>query len=91
MGKLYDKYISRGIGVVIGEFGAQVKGDNAQARTEFAAYYVARARSFGMTACWWDNSAFGGEGENFGLLDRKENQIRYPQIVEQMVYYSQKN
>lgn len=91
MGKLYDKYISRGIGVVIGEFGAQVKGDNAQARTEFAAYYVARARSFGMTACWWDNNAFGGEGENFGLLDRKENQIRYPQIVEQMVYYSQKN
>lgn len=91
MGKLYDKYISRGIGVVIGEFGAQVKGDNAQARTEFAAYYVARARSFGMTACWWDNNAFGGEGENFGLLDRKENQIRYPQIVKQMVYYSQKN
>lgn len=88
MGKLYDKYISKGIGVVIGEFGAQVKGDNAQARTEFAAYYTARARYCGMTACWWDNNAFGGEGENFGLLDRSVNQIRYPQIVEQMVYYS---
>lgn len=74
--------------MVIGEFGAQVKGDNAQARTEFAAYYTARARYCGMTVCWWDNNAFGGEGENFGLLDRHENRIRYPQIVEQMAYYS---
>lgn len=88
MGKLYDKFISRGTGVVIGEFGARAKGNNIEARTEFAAYYVARARSYGMTACWWDNNAFGGNGENFGILRRVKNQILYPQIVDQMVYYS---
>lgn len=91
MEKLYEKYISRGIGVVIGEFGARAKGDNVEARAEFAAYYTARAKFWGMSVCWWDNNAFSGDGENFGILDRRENQLRYPQIVEQMVYYSQKN
>lgn len=88
MKKLYDKFISKGTGVVIGEFGARAKENNVEARTEFAAYYVARARSYGITACWWDNNAFGGDGENFGILRRVKNQILFPQIVEQMVYYS---
>lgn len=88
MKKLYDKFISKGTGVVIGEFGARAKGNNVEARTEFAAYYVARARSYGITACWWDNNAFGGDGENFGILRRVKNQILFPQIVEQMVHYS---
>lgn len=90
MKKLYDKYTSQGIGVVIGEFGARNKNNNLEARTEFAAYYVAQARHYGITACWWDNNAFGGNGENFGLLRRVKNQILFPQIVDQMVYYSQK-
>lgn len=88
MKKLYDKYTSKGIGVVIGEFGARAKDNNTEARTEFAAYYVARARHYGMTACWWDNNAFGGDGENFGILRRVKNQILYPQITAQMAYYS---
>lgn len=91
MQKLYDKFISKGTGVVIGEFGARAKNNNIEARTEFAAYYIARARHYGITACWWDNNAFGGDGENFGLLRRVKNQILFPQIVEQMVYYSKKN
>lgn len=88
MKRLYDKFIAKGIGVVIGEFGARNKNDNLQARTEFAAYYVARARHYGMTACWWDNNAFVGSGENFGLFLRKRNQFAYPEILEQMVHYS---
>lgn len=88
MKKLYDKFISKGTAVVIGEFGARNKNNNLEARTEFAAYYVARARYYGMTACVWDNNAFGGDGENFGLLRRVKNQILFPGIVEQMVHYS---
>lgn len=90
MKKLYDQFISRGTGVVIGEFGARAKHGNTKARTEYAAYYVARARHYGMTVCWWDNNAFEGSGENFGILQRGENRIVYPQIVEQMVFYSQR-
>lgn len=88
MGKLYEKYTSKGTGVVIGEFGARIKNGNTQARTEFAAYYVARARHYGISVCWWDNNAFAGNGENFGLLRRANCTFMFPQIVAQMVHYS---
>ena len=88
---LYDKFISQGTGVVIGEFGAMAKNNNIEARTEYAAYYIARANHYGITACWWDNNAFGGSGSNFGILRRVKSQILFPQIVEQMVYYSKED
>lgn len=88
MKKLYDKFISNGIGVVIGEFGSRNKQNNLDSRIEHAAYYVAVARHYGMTTCWWDNNAFTGEGENFGLLRRRQNEFLFPQIVAQMVHYS---
>lgn len=88
MKQLYEKYTSKGIGVVIGEFGARDKQNNLTSRTEFAAYYVATARHYGITACWWDNNAFTGNGENFGLLRRRQNEFLFPGIVAQMVYYS---
>lgn len=88
MDKLYNKFISKGIPVVIGEFGARNKYNNVEARTEFAAYYVAAARARGMTCCWWDNNAFIGTGENFGLLNRGNSQWQYPEIVEAMMAYA---
>lgn len=91
--RLYDKYTSKGIGVVIGEFGARAKGDNLQARAEYTAYYAARARYYGITTCLWDNNAFSasmGGGELFGVFNRKENTFSYPQIAAQMIYYGTK-
>lgn len=88
MKKLYEKYTSQGIGVVIGEFGSRNKQNNIESRVEHAAYYTAVAKHYGMTVCWWDNNAFTGDGENFGLLRRRQNEFLYPQIVAQMVYYS---
>ena len=89
MNELYNRYTKNGIGVVIDEFGARDKGNNTQARTEFATYYIAAARSRGITCCWWDNNAFSGNGENFGLLRRRVNQFLYPEIVEGMMKYSE--
>ncbi len=89
MNELYNKYTKNGIGVVIDEFGARDKGNNTQARTEFATYYIAAARARGITCCWWDNNAFTGDGENFGLLRRRVNQFLYPEIVEGMMKYSE--
>lgn len=88
MDKLYDKFVSKGIPVVIGEFGARDKNGNLQSRVEFAAYYVRAARARGMTCCWWDNNAFYGNGENFGLLDRKTLKWLYPEIVSAMMKYA---
>lgn len=85
MDELYKKYIQNGTGVVIGEFGARDKNNNIQARTEFAAYYIEAARARGISCCWWDNNAFAGDGENFGLFNRQEITFSYPEILESLM------
>lgn len=85
MDTLYEKYVQNGIGVVIDEFGARDKGGNIEARCEFAAYYVEAARKRGITCCWWDNNAFTGSGENFGIFRRMVCQFLYPDLVDGMM------
>jgi len=53
MEKLYAKYISNEIPVVIGEFGARDKNGNLQSRVDYAAYYIAAAHAYGMNCNWW--------------------------------------
>ena len=79
--ELYKKFTSKGVPVVIGEFGARNKSDNLEARVNFSAYYIAKARSVGISCCWWDNNAFYGNGELFGIYDRSTNTWPFPEIV----------
>jgi endoglucanase len=88
MSRLYDKYISKGIPVVIGEFGARDRDSNIGARVNFSAYYIGKARSYGITGVWWDNNAFSGTGENFGILDRQTNTFKWTDLVQALVQYS---
>lgn len=87
MDSLYNKYTKNGIGVVIDEFAARDKGNNTQARVDFATYYIAAARARGITCCWWDNNAFTGDGENMGLLRRRVGSFLYPELVEGLMKY----
>lgn len=87
MNRLYKKYIVNGIPVVIGEFGARNKGNNLQDRVNFAAYYIAAATARGMTCCWWDNNGFTGNGELFGIFDRKKMEWPTYDIVLAMMQY----
>ena len=88
MDDLLSKYIIEGIPVLIGEFGALNK-DNLEQRVQYAAYYTASARARGITCCWWDNHAFVGSGENFGLLNRRSSTFTYPEIVQALVKYAE--
>lgn len=81
MNSLYEKYTSKGIGVVMGEFGSRNKNENVEARIDHAAYYVSEARAAGISCIWWDNNAFTGNGELFGLYDREAMEWRYPDIA----------
>ena len=82
MNSLYQKYVSKGIPVIIDEFGAlQKKSTDLQARVNFTAYYIASASTRGITCCWWDNHAFSGDGERFGIIDRNRIQWKYPDIA----------
>ena len=64
----------------MGEFGCRNK-DNLEARIVHSGYYVALARSVGISCLWWDNNAFEGDGELFGLLDRDNLAWYFPDIV----------
>ena len=88
MDRLYFKFVSRGIPVVLGEFGAREKGGPLRDRVDYTAYYAASAAARGMPVCWWDNNAFSGRGENFGLLDRRTLEWPYPQIVGAVMRYA---
>lgn len=82
MNKLYEKYIQNGIPVIIDEFGALQKNqDDLQGRVNFAAFYIASASARGITCVWWDNHAFNGNGEKFGLINRKTVTWKYPDIA----------
>lgn len=72
--KVYDKYVSKGIPVYIGEYGARDKGGNVQPRIDCAAYFTAYASSRGITCCWWDDISFM-------LLDRSNCTWKQPEIV----------
>lgn len=86
---LDDLFISKGIPVIIGEFGAMNKENEAE-RVAWATYYVTKAKEIGVPCIWWDNNAFHGDGENFGLLDRANLTFPYPDLTEAIVTAAEK-
>lgn len=85
MKTLDELFISKGIPVIIGEFGAMYKDaeGNEQERAAWAEYYIKAAKAKGIPCCWWDNGLFeAGEGEAFGLIDRQTCEWRYPLVIE---------
>ena len=88
MNGLYDRYIKNGIPVVIGEFGAMVKKDNLQDRVDWTAFYAATASARNIPVFWWDNNVFSGNGERFGLLDRKTCTFPHRQVVDALMRYA---
>ncbi len=87
MNSLYNKYTANGIPVVIGEFGAMEKNGNLQDRLDWAAYYVNIASARNLPVFWWDNNVFSGNGELFGLLNRKNCSFPFPELLEVIIRY----
>lgn len=77
---LDELFIKNGRAVIIGEFGTRNRINTAP-RAECAKYYITKATEKGVPCVWWDNNAFIGTGENFGLFDRKTFEWRYPEII----------
>lgn len=80
----YTTFVSKGIPVIIGEFGAMNK-NNVEARVEWAEFYVRYAKDKGIPCVWWDNGVTSGSGERFGLLNRKTSAFSYPEIVDALM------
>ena len=83
--RLLDKYfLSKGFPVILGEMGSRNRSENTQARTALAEYYANLAKTHSVPLVWWDNGIVKGNGELFGLLDRRQLEWFYPTIVEAM-------
>ena len=77
-------FTDKGQAVIIGEFGARSK-DNDKYRAEWAKYYVTKMNTIGVPCVWWDNGAFTGSGELFGLFDRRNLEWRYPLVKDALI------
>jgi len=84
MKRLNEMFVSKGIPVIIGEFGTTNK-DNLSSRITHAEYYVQAARKQGITCVWWDNGNNSVGAENFGIYDRQNLSWYYPELVSKMI------
>ncbi|MDD5934631.1 MAG: glycoside hydrolase family 5 protein, partial [Clostridiales bacterium] len=80
MKDLKELFIDQGVPVIIGEYGVRDK-DNLEDRVAATEYFVSAANKLGIPCVWWDNGAFDGTNENFGLYDRKHRTWPYPEIL----------
>lgn len=79
---LSDMFISKGVPVIIDEFGAVNKNENTADRAAYFEYYIKSAKNYGIKCFVWDNGAINADGDNgFGLLNREECTWYYPSIV----------
>jgi hypothetical protein len=87
----YDKFVSQGVPVVIGEFGTVDTNHNGTtnsltARADYTEYYVTQAKAKGIKCVIFDNgihsyNAASSQLEVFGLLNRSNNTWRLPAII----------
>jgi len=76
--RAYNTFVSKGIPVIMGEFGA-LNRNNENARAEWAEYYVSYAKSKGIPCFWWD------DGGNFKLLNRGNDSFYFPKIKDALI------
>ena len=83
--ELNSIFVSKGIPVVIGEFGATNK-NNLEDRVAWAKYYVSGAGKYNIPCLLWDNNTGRRSGgECFGIYSRGKKEFTYPEIVEAVV------
>jgi endoglucanase len=75
-----ERFIDKGIPVILGESGAVRQlhpGDKAKeekarkCRLEYISYVYSKAKEYGLVPLYWDTGDHTGEGEKFGLFDRR--------------------
>ncbi len=91
MQKLSDQYTSKGIPVIIGEYGCIDKSSGepvieaqlTENRAYYNSYVAGTAASKGIIPVYWDNGYNGVYG--FGLFDRKTFEQTQPEIISAIV------
>jgi endoglucanase len=67
---LRNKFISKGIPVLMTEYGAVNKDGNEDEVCKWVTYYLTKAKELGIPCFWWDNGQFNAGNEFFGIFNR---------------------
>ena len=82
--RIYNKFIAKGIPVVMGEWGS-INKDNLQARVNHARYYAEGCRRKGICPVWWDNGKAGSGADTYALFDRRTISWVHEEIADAIV------
>lgn len=87
--RLHDLFVSKGIPVIMGEFGAVYKQNEAEL-LKWAEAFCSIAHKYGLICIYWDDgwqSKFDGIGNNtgFGNLDRRTLTWKLPELCDKIV------
>ena len=80
---LNERFVSKGIPVVIGEYGATNK-NNPEERAKWFEYFIRESSKYGMVCVLWDNGDWNASNtfeEKFGFFNRKTNEWYFPEIL----------
>ena len=78
---VYEKFVSNGIPVIFGEFGALDK-NNLAARVDYTEYFVRYARRNGIVCVWWDGAGEeGSENGDYRIFNRNNLTFIFPEII----------
>lgn len=83
---LNNRFISKGYGVIIGEYGATNK-NNLEERVKWFQFFIKYSRKYGITSCLWDNGVWDVSnttdyGEKFGFYNRTAQTWYFPEILD---------
>ena len=90
-----DKFLSKGYGVILGEFGACNKNNDAE-RVKYIKALYQKVYSYGMLPIWWDNYNFSSAtsisaSESFGLNTRTSGTgyaWKFPTVSDALINYA---
>ena len=64
------RYVRKGIPVIFDEMGCLDK-NNPEDRYAWCVAFISAAKENGIPCIWWDNGCVSGDGEKFGLINRR--------------------
>jgi len=82
MAKLKSTFADKGIPIILGEYGAVNQTGYESYRRYYSEYVTKAAHDAGITPFLWDNGGKGSGGEAFGMIDRANNTVLYPTLMQ---------
>jgi endoglucanase len=83
--KLVTSFVSQGLPVIVGEYGAVQQDGYEDYRRYYMEYVTKVMVDRGIVPFYWDNGGAGTGPDAFGLVSRSDGTVLHPEILEAMM------